>query len=193
MFRNRILTNNEHLQDFISTTIANLEHIRANGANREYSFDINCSDLEDYNYIDIRKAEKFSQLFTELAHIKGPTLYRIEILSDMDRRQIIEALNAYKASPGAKVTPALRPHINYDSNTLYVGKVKQIFWGRLIQHLGYFKVDATQGLQLFYWAKGMGLTLRFHIMEFDTNMADSMPIIEMAFAKKFDPIIGKHK
>lgn len=188
------MINNEYLQEFIGTTISNLEHIRANGTKKEHSFTINCTDLEDYNYIDIRQASKFKTIFEELAIVTGPTLYWIEILpGSINNQEIVKALQSYKESIGAKNTPALKSNINYNSNILYVGKVKGVFWGRLIQHLGYFKVDGTQGLQLFYWAKALGLCLKFNIIEFDTNMADTISIIEYAFAKKLEPLIGKHK
>ena len=187
------MTNIEHLQDFITTTISNLEHVRTNGVKKEYSFTIDCSDLDDYNYVDIRNSDKFKSIFDELKNVTGPTLYWIEIVSDTDTKKIIEAINNYKASEKPKATPALKSNIDYNTKTLYVGKVKGTFWGRLIQHLGFFKVNATQGLQLFYWTKHLSLTLRFNILEFDNNMADTMTIIEYAFAGRLHPLIGKHK
>lgn len=87
----------------------------------------------------------------------------------------------------------MKKNINLNSKTLYVGKVKGSFWGRLITHLGFYKVNATQGLQLYYWAKHLSLDLKVHIMEFDNNMADTMPIIEYAFAKQLKPLAGRHK
>ena len=187
------MTNVEYLQDFIGTTITHLEHVRAHGVKKELSFIIDCSDLDDYNYADIRDADKFKPIFDQLKNASGPTLYWIEIVSDTDTKKVIEALNIYKASENPKATPALKSTINYDSRTLYVGKVKGTFWGRLIQHLGFFKVNATQGLQLFYWTKELSLTLKVNILEFDNNMADIMPIVEYAFAKRLQPLIGKHK
>jgi len=187
------VTNVEYLQEFITTTIANLEHVRANGVKKEYSFTVDCSDLDDYNHVDIRESDKFKLIFDELKNASGPTLYWIDVVSDTDTKKIIEALNNYKTSDKPKATPALKSNIDYNSKTLYVGKVKGTFWGRLIQHLGFFKVNATQGLQLFYWTKELSLTLRCNILEFDNNMADTMPIIEYAFAGRLHPLIGKHK
>ncbi len=187
------MTNIEYLQEFIVSAISHLEHVRANGIKKEFSFTIDCSDLDDYNYIDIRNSEKFKMIFDQLKSANGPTLYWIEIISDTDTKKVIEALKHYKASDKSKATPALKSTINYNSNILYVGKVKAAFWGRLIQHLGFLKVNATQGLQLFYWAKDLSLTLKVNTIEFDNNMADIMPIVEYAFAKRFQPLIGKHK
>jgi len=52
-------------------------------------------------------------------------------------------------------------------------------------------VNATQGLQLFHWAKELCLTLRVNVIEFDADMADVMPIIEYAFAKHQKLLVGK--
>lgn len=187
------MTNIEYLNEFIGTTITNLEHIRKNGVKKEFSFTISCSDLDDFNHIDIRQSEKFKEIFDELKKVNGPTLYWFEIISNTDTKQVISALSAYKTKEGAKATPALKTTINYDSKILYVGKVKGTFWGRLIQHLGFFKVNGTQGLQLYYWAKDLSLNFKVHTIEFDKNMKDVMPIVEYAFAQRLQPLAGKHQ
>ena len=187
------MTNIEYLNEFIGTTITNLEHIRKNGVNKELSFTISCEDLDDFNNIDIRQSEKFKVIFDQLKEANGPTLYWFEIISNTDTKKVINALNKYKTTVDAKATPALKTTINYDSKILYVGKVKGTFWGRLIQHLGFFKVNGTQGLQLYYWAKDLSLDLKINIIEFDKNMKDVMPIVEYAFAQRLQPLAGKHK
>lgn len=192
-FDTYILTNLEYLKDFIGTTISHLKHIKNSGVRKELSYTINCGDLADYNFVDIRDSAEFKKIFDQLKEVSGPTLYWFEITSDSDTKQLIESLKYYKASSNAKATPALKTKINYDSKVLYVGKVKGTFWGRLIQHLGFFKVNGTQGLQLFYWAKDISLSLKVNIFVFDNNMADIMPIIEYTFAKRFQPLVGKHQ
>lgn len=187
------MTHIDYLQDFIGTTIKHLEQVRASGLKNELSFIIKCSDLEDSNYVDIRESIKFKPIFDKLIAANGPTLYWFEIVSDTETKNILDALNKYKTTEKAKATPALKKNIDYNSRILYVGKVKRAFWGRLIQHLGFFKVNATQGLQLFYWAKDLSLDLKVNVLEFDNNMADILPIIEYAFAKRLQPLIGKHK
>jgi hypothetical protein len=187
------MTNIEYLQDFIGSTISHLDHIRLNGVRKELSFTISCGDLDDFNFVDIRKSEKFESIFKQLQELSGPTLYWFEIISDTDTKQVVESLKNYKTSKDAKATPALKAKINYDSKVLYVGKVKGTFWGRLIQHLGFFKVNGTQGLQLFYWAKDLSLNLKINIFVFDNNMADIMPIVEYTFAKRLQPLVGKHQ
>lgn len=187
------MTNVEYLQDFIVRTITHLEHIRANGVKKEFSFMICCKELDDFNNVDIRESKKFKLIFDQLKEASGPTLYWFEIISETDTKKVVEALKNYKKNKNSKATPALKTIINYDSKILYVGKVKGTFWGRLIQHLGFFKVNSTQGLQLFHWAKDLSLDLKINILEFDNSMADIMPIVEYAFAKRLQPLVGKHK
>lgn len=187
------MTTVEYLQNFLNSTIKSLEQVRKNGIRKELNFNINCSELEDYSNIDIRQSEKYKGIFGELANATGPILYWFEIVSETESKAVIDSLSRYKKDVKIRTTPALKTKVNYDSKILYVGKVKNGFWGRLIQHLGYYKGKETQGLQLYHWAKGLGLTLKVNVLEFDENMADLMPIIEYAFAKHFQPLVGKHR
>lgn len=79
------------------------------------------------------------------------------------------------------------------SKCLYVGKVKKTVWGRVIQHLGFYKVAKTQGLQLFEWARDLDLKLKMHVYEFEEDMCDLVSIMELELARKKKPIIGKHR
>lgn len=83
-------------------------------------------------------------------------------------------------------------HFDPESDCLYVGKVKKTIWGIIIQHLGYYKVKQTQGLQLFHWAKGLNLILEIHMYEFEENIEELISIFEIELAKEKKPIIGKH-
>lgn len=78
------------------------------------------------------------------------------------------------------------------SNYLYVGKVKKNFYSRIVQHLGYFKTAATQGLQLCHWGNNLSLKLKLHVIEFNRDMEDMMPAIEQHFAQVLKPLVGKH-
>ena len=75
---------------------------------------------------------------------------------------------------------------------LYVGKVKKNFYSRIVQHLGYFKTAATQGLQLCHWGNNLSLKLKLHVIEFNRDMEDMMPAIEQHFAQVLKPLVGKH-
>ena len=158
-----------------------------------YTFEINMSDVGDYNHIDIRYSEPYKSLFQDLMAIKGPVLYWFEVISQHSSHDILKAFERYKNDPDCKAIPALKSKLEHGTNILYVGKVKTQFWGRFITHLGFFKTNRTQGIQLFYWAKTLGLHLRVHVYEFDKNMADLMTIVEFGMAQKLKPLLGKHK
>ena len=166
--------------------------VSENGIKNIKEFDINCCDLKDYNLTDIRKEKKFQDLFSELGKLKGPCLYIFEIKSNHSKEDIIQKIIEYSLTEDSKKIPAIKSKVE-DSTILYVGKVKRAIFGRLIQHLGYFKTKGTQGLQLFYWAKNVNLDLKFTVVEFENDMENLMNVLENEIAKKIKPILGKHK
>lgn len=182
---------NEKLEAFTEQTIKSLEYIKANGP-KEFSCDFNCSELEDYLHSDITISEKYQELFKDLIEIKGPVVYWFEIVSETDRSEIVSALSRYEGIDGHRVVPKIMKSFCATSNCLYVGKVKKSFYGRVIQHLGYFTTPTTQGLQLFHWAKDLSLKVRLHAIEFERDMEDMMPAVEQYFAKALNPLVGKH-
>ncbi|MFD2943288.1 hypothetical protein [Flavobacterium notoginsengisoli] len=92
----------------------------------------------------------------------------------------------------SKVVPAIKKNFP-KSKVLYVGKVKKGIWGRLAQHLGYYKTTRAQGLQLFSWTKGTNVSLKMNILEFEYEMADYIGVLENKLAEELKPILGKHK
>jgi len=182
----------ELINQISKEVISSFTNLTTIGVKKEFTFEIDCETLEDYNYDDIRKSEKFKPIFDILENITGPVLYWFEVISDTKSDVIYQSLISYKTSGGSKATPALKSKPNTNSKILYVGKVRGSFWGRLITHLGFLKVNGAQGLQLFYWTKGLNLKLKLHLIEFNNDMADFIPILEFGFAKKFEPLFGKH-
>lgn len=182
------------LVDTCSKAIASFQST-AKEEKQVHSFEIDCRDLDKrFHSNDIRDANEFKEIFDTLKSVTNPVLYWFEIISDTSHQQIVESISNYKKDGGTRATPAMRKNISGGSRILYVGKVKNTFWGRLITHLGYLKgTGQTQGLQLDCWAKDICLKLRLHVVEFDKRMADYMTVIENAFAKELKPIIGKHK
>jgi len=169
-----------------------LYNISKSGAKQIKEFNINCSELDDFNHIDIRDSEKYKLMFSDLKEMVGPCLCFFEITSDNLTSEIIDKIKDYSFTEGSKAIPAIKKKIP-ESNVLYVGKVKSSFWGRLIQHLGFYKVNRTQGLQLYYWAKELNLSLKLTVMEFENEMVDLMEVLENEMAKHLKPILGKHK
>lgn len=159
-------------------------------------FEIDCSLLREFLNEDICKSEEFKDLLEKLIKITGPCVYWYKIASDNSGYQIVDAFEAYKNDAFRnRAIPALktRKRINFNSEFLYVGKVKRNFYGRVIQHLGCFSVPQTQGLQLYYWAKEIKLKLELNVVEFDRSMENLLPIIELEIADRIHPLIGKHK
>lgn len=183
---------NELLSKFLSDTISSLVKVSNEGSTSEFSFDIDCSDLKDYLNNNILESEEYSELFSRLCQMRGPVLYWFEKLSDNTNDSIIASLKEYKSLKNHRVIPYYKDSYDKLTKTLYVGKCKGKFYGRIIQHLGYFVTPSTQGLQLYHWAKDISLKVRIHAIEFPKEMVDIMPIVEYYFAKQLEPLIGKH-
>ncbi len=183
--------------EIINQSVGNIadavDNIKKNGIKNSFSFKISCSNLNDYTEQDIRKSVEFEEIFRRLLELNGPVVYWFEIKSNIKNIDIRERLLKYKENKNSKSTPAMKKNFSETSNCLYVGKVKKGAWGRMIQHLGYYKVQRTQGLQLFHWAKDLDLELEVHLYEFEKEMEDLVSVIEIDLAKKLKPITGKHK
>lgn len=180
------------IKEISRNAVIPLQNVSKNGVKRTKEFHINCSELEDYNYVDITNSEKHKKMFTELNEFTGPCLYYFEITSENLTSDIIQKIKKYADTENSKSIPAIKRTI-VESKILYVGKVKRVFWGRLIQHLGYYKVNRTQGLQLYYWAKELNLNLKLTVFEFEPEMINLMEVLENDLAKHLNPILGKHK
>lgn len=164
-------------------------------------FEIDCSKLDSrFLKEDIRHSEEFKHLFENLIRIqKSPCLYIFEVNSETSADLIISKLKDFGAQT-QKVIPKLNTKIS-NSKILYVGKVNNFGWGRLITHLGFhtYKNDGNSresinhGLHLHYWAKDIGLRVKYTVMEFDTDMKDILPALEKKLAQKLRPIVGTHK
>ena len=180
-------------QDFFRETAelfsARFHHLAEIGIVKEMSFDISSNDFDDkYLNHDIRNAEPFKQMFTQLAEVdEMPCLYRWEITSPYNADAIKEAVAKLP-----KYTPRILKKAIAKENTLYVGKVQSHIIGRVIQHLGYHLNQASHGLQLNDWAKPMNLTFRLHIIVLPQDVVPVEGIFEMELARKYEPLIGIH-
>ena len=180
------------VKEIAQKEIAAMLRVAEHGCKNVCDFEIDCSDLKDYNLSDIRKSLEHEELFGKLSQISGPVLYVFEIVSETTAKEIVESITAYSKTINSKTIPAIK--LSYpDTKTLYVGKVTKNFWGRVIQHLGFYKVTGTQGLQLFYWARPLKLKLRLTAIEFDNDTSGLMAVFERSLADRLKPILGKHK
>jgi len=184
------MDNIEQIKLLCALSLAPLEHVAKEGPKKNnLSIPIDCSTLAD---LEALYSNRYKAIFNIKYNITGPALYWFEIESQTETRCIIENINKYKLVSGYKAVPAIRKSINHDTKILYVGKVKRDLWGRIVQHLGFYHVNRTQGLQLVHWCSGLDLNLILHIYEFEDEMAGLMPIIENGMAKHLNPLLGKH-
>ena len=173
------------VQELAQKEIAAMLRVAEHGCKNVCDFEFDCSALKDFNLSDIRQSPEHEVLFRKLAQISGPVLYVFEIASETSSKVIVDSITAYSKTENSKKIPAIK--------ILYVGKVTKNFWGRVIQHLGFYKVTGTQGLQLFYWARPLKLKLRLIAFEFENDTSGLMAVFERSLADKFKPILGKHK
>jgi hypothetical protein len=183
--------NTDYVYAVADYTILHLQQLKDKGIKRELSFPLQCGELENFNFVNIETAPAYEQMFRALKESSGPVLYWFEMTAGTDTKAVIQAFQTYKLK-GEKNVPALRRKIQYETNTLYVGKVKAGISGRIVTHLGYFKVIQTQGLQLYHWAKPLNLCLTLQVLEFEQGMEDILPVFEYSFSKELRPLIGKH-
>ena len=181
----------ELLKSYSEELIVHLSNVMKVGAKEYRIFDFNSSFFKKYDLDKIRDSEVHVACEKKLRSLKGPVIYWFEILSDNKNSEIVNVIRTYK-NKNKKAVPALRKSYDIDSKCLYVGKVKNYFWSRVIQHLGYYNEPRTQGLQLFHWADNIDLSLRLHAYEFEKGTENLMGIFELKLAKELKPIIGRH-
>lgn len=147
-----------------------------------------------YHTNDIRKSADHISLFSHLSLIKKPVLYWITFSGanencDKIRSKYVE----YKKIEQVRNCSSYKSKFDKISTTLYVGKVKTGFWGRVITHLGYSQSRRTAGLQLSHWYeydKFSDLTLNYII--FEKEMENLISVIEVELSKELRPILGKY-
>ena len=182
---------NQYIKKIAKSSINPLEHVIKYGAKRIENYTIECEMLKELQESHINKEPEFKELFQKLNEHTGPCLYFFTITSKHANEDLINDLKIYKQKPNSRALPAIKKKMQA-GNILYAGKVKRYFASRVEQHLGYYKVEKTQGLQLLHWTKFNKLKLILTVMEFEKDMDDMMTIFEFCLARELKPIVGKH-
>jgi|SRR6185437_3020891 len=184
----------QFLNDACLAIAETLENVVKTNAIKYVPYDIDCACLKsDYvKQADITREEWFSEIFNSY---NGATVYAIEVLSGPGNQRIIELYKDYIKTPVQmrRGTSALKSTADPNTKYLYVGKVKAVFHGRVIHHLGFHSSGQTVGLQIFHWLKGEQLQLRIHTYQFPQNMENFLEVLEGQLAKQLKPLIGKHR
>jgi hypothetical protein len=170
-----------------------LQEASLTGSEQYRSYTIDCDALEELDDVNIYVDERYKPMLDELVSFACPIVYWFEIVSPVSTEAIVKALLKYKRRAIRKAIPAIRKSPNHGTNVLYVGKVMKGFAGRVVTHLGYYKVPRTQGLQLFHWSKELQLTLKLHVYTFKKELAPMMIVIERGVADDLKPLLGKHR
>lgn len=135
-------------------------------------------------------------------------LYWFELNTNEETFKINELLKKYRDNKdeiGYKKVPAKNTYRSDTKgeirNVLYLGvrqggyvKSKDLtnIVGRINQHLGYYNIPSTQGLQLYEYAKGKDFNIVIKVIEFVGLNSTYLKIIEKEIAKVFKPLSGTH-
>ena len=184
----------EKIKETCESATKPLAHVAKFGAKEVRTFIFDIDRLPEFPSEGIRTHAAHQTVFDQIAAIKGPVVYVFEIISAHSSETVRAAARSYD---GPRAMPAFRKEskTDYTSRVLYVGKVKMKagFLARVIQHLGFWGTEKTQGMQLCHYACGLDLKLELTVFEFEADMADLLPLLEKAVASQLKPLLGKHQ
>ena len=187
---------------------------RKNDDSIYHKIQFNTNQLIDHNNYKIfpNSDNRLNHLFTSLNTVRNHCLYWFELECAEKAIELNKLLNLYRFQkdkiPNYKTVPATNS--NENSNVLYVGirqggarvdkkdKAGNIILGltnivgRINQHLGYYKVASTQGLQLYEYAKGLDFNITIKVIELEGLETKYLNIIEKLVAKELKPLSGRH-
>ncbi len=171
-----------------------------------YSKKFNTKNLKDYqeDRYSPNVDEDFRYLFEELDHKHNHCLYWFELETESKANELNDLINAFrtpKGTTGHRTVPAKNKNTNKGSKVLYVGirrgKKKPAnltnIVGRINQHMGYYKVNRTQGLQLVHYAQGLDFEITLNVIEFkDIQNPMYLNLLEKMVADRLKPLCGRH-
>ncbi|MFN4254282.1 MAG: hypothetical protein ACK4Q5_04680 [Saprospiraceae bacterium] len=159
---------------------------------------IKVSEMSLTHFFESLENQRFWRDLDDLGKLKQevierPCLYFFEILnaSEERNRRIIETYQEYR-NQKTRNCSAVHNKPNFNTSTLYLGKVKHGINGRMIVHFGYGNYQ-TGGLQLVHWAQKLNLELNLHLFLLPNEAAEFVEPLEFLMSKKLMPLIGKHK
>jgi hypothetical protein len=144
---------------------------------------------------NITTCEEHKHIFGDLIKFKKkPILYWFSIDNEISNAtRIRKKYMEFKEVKSNRASASYKIHIDSNSKTLYVGKVKKDFHLRLVTHLGYSKNKETAGMQLFHWYNPQEFgDIILNYIVFNEEMSDLITILEMELARELKPIIGKY-
>ena len=157
----------------------------------QYSLTLDCAYLPELSEGEHCYTEPgLDVFFRRIQEINEPTVYWFTIKSHHDSKQIYDRMLSARKNIHRKF-PA---QIEYrgTSKVLYVGKVNNDLSSRMITHLGYDERPDRQGLQLFHWARKMGLKLELNCIVLKKELKDFIYFFEAQLSQELKPLIGKY-
>jgi hypothetical protein len=174
---------------FSLQTLAN--SINEKSFQNRYTLSIDCEYLPEISPDeDCQKEPSLYRLFKAIAEIHEPTVYWFTVKSHHDSKQIYDKM--LSARKGIKRRFPAQMEYAGTSKVLYVGKVNNDLSSRMVTHLGYDERPNQQGLQLFHWAKKMGLKLELNCIVLKKELIDFIYFFEAQLSQDLKPIIGKY-
>lgn len=167
-------------------------------SNKVFEFSFNTGNLVQYQGAGSeKKCPEWERLGWQFEQLKSPLVYFFSLPEDISSEMIFQSISEFKdqqkGKPDFRSVPALRNNFPRNSTTLYVGCCASTkLSARMFWHFGYYKVGATQGLQLCHWAKPLNLELKITVIQFSTQLKDIVYLYEKLLANELKPIIGKH-
>ena len=167
----------------------------------KFSFDLR--ELPDLSSgsVSIREPGPLKIFFEKLDKKTEDCLYWFEV-DDIEMgnhlQKLLNEKRSYLKEIGRKV-PIKSKYV--DSNILYVGARHggltvrynlSNLSARIREHLGYYKVGTSQGLQLAHWARNVDCKVILNVVEFDNLPEEYLTMIEKIVAYKLKPLCGIH-
>jgi len=156
-----------------------------------YTFSFDCS------YLPVIAAGEncwdepaIEDIFYTIQRFKQPVLYWFTICSHHDSKWVYDRVLTARKAVHRKF-PALYEYAG-DTNVLYVGKVNRDLASRMITHFGYDERPDQQGLQLFHWARNMGLKLELNCILLPQECKNLTYFFESQLSQELKPLIGKY-
>lgn len=171
-----------------------------------YSESFNIKDLPNNNGFKVHPntLPEFNYLFRPLDKKNNDCLYWFELETVEKAIELNNILNKYRLSNikgNAEYRNIPATNSNEMSNVLYVGIRRKSksknpnltnIVGRINQHLGYYKNQNTQGLQLIHFAENCDFKLKLNVVEVISSNDIYLNIIEKKVANKLKPLCGRH-
>jgi len=170
-------------------TLAN--SINEKSFQNRYSLTLDCEYLPELSDGESCCTEPgLDRFFATIQQINEPTVYWFTIQSHHDSKQIYDRMLTARKTVNRRF-PA---QVEYrgTSKVLYVGKVNSDLSNRMITHLGYDERPDRQGLQLYHWARKMGLKLELNCVVLKKELKYFIYFFEAQLSQELKPIIGKY-